>query len=156
MRRHIVESVSDTARVLLTAAVLSASASGMFVWRLSRLDPAGPERLIAQLRLAQWAALLLAATGAMAIGLAVANESVPFGAIEVTLGAGFIVLAAVVLGRDPRDGLLLVTAGFLAHALTQIAHQPDLLWPNLAPHWYAVGCAIFDLYIAALCYWARR
>ena len=147
--------MTDTARVLLTAALLSSTALGVFVWMLSRVDPAGPERLIGQLRLAQWGALTLAATGAVSIGLAIASEGDPFGAIEVTSGVAFIVVAALVVQREPREALLLAAAGFILHALVDIAHRPGGLAP-IAPHWYAVGCAVYNVYFAAVCYWATR
>ena len=147
--------MSDTARVLLTAAALSGLTAGVFAWTLTRLDPAGAERLIGELRLAQGAALILSAIGAVAIGLAVANETTPLGPLEVSLGLGCAVLAGFVLRQEPREGLLLVTGGFLIHALLNIAHRPGLL-PPVAPRWYAVGSAIYDVYLAAICYWARR
>ena len=28
--------------------------------------------------------------------------------------------------------------------------------PEVVPRWYAVACATYGLYLAALCYWARR
>src|SRR6185437_6302914 len=93
-RASILESVSDTARVLLTAGLLSSTALGVYVWILTRQDSAGPERLIAQMRVAQWAALALASMGASSIGLTIANEAAPLGPIEVTLGFAFIVVAA--------------------------------------------------------------
>jgi hypothetical protein len=37
-----------------------------------------------------------------------------------------------------------------------IAHRPGWLSPDLAPRWYIVGCASFNVYLAALCYLARR
>jgi hypothetical protein len=148
--------VTDTARVLLTAGVLAASATGFFVWRLDQLEASGPQRLIASMRLAQWAALLLAATGAVSIGLAVGQEAMPSGTVEVTAGMAFVLLGGLVLTREPREALLVAAGGFAAHALVDIAHRPGLLEPGLAPRWYAVGCAVFDVCIAALCYWARR
>jgi hypothetical protein len=148
--------VTDTARVLLTAALLSASGLGAFVWRLARTDPASPERLIGQLRLSQWSALLLAAVGAASIGFAAAAEAVPTGSIEVTLGVGFVILAGFVTLQEPRDALLVSAGGFVVHALTAVAHRPGLLSPALIPRWYIVGAAVLDLYVAALCYLARR
>lgn len=147
--------MSDTARGLLTAALLSSTALGVYVWMLTRQDATGPERLVGQLRIAQWAALALAAMGASSIGLTVANEGAPLGTLEVTLGLAFVVGAGVVLRREPREALFLVAAGFVLHALTDIAHRPGGLAP-IAPHWYAVASAIYDLYFAALCYWAAR
>jgi hypothetical protein len=147
--------VSDTARVLLTAAVLSSTALGVYVWKLTRPDVDGAERLIGQLRLAQWAALVLAATGAVSIGLAVANSAVLLGTVEVTIGVAFVILAGFVLTRDPREALLVCVGGFILHAFVDVAHRPGLLAP-LAPAWYFAGCAIYDVYFAAICYWARR
>jgi hypothetical protein len=154
-RASILESVSDTARVLLTAAVLTATALAVYLWRLTRLDPTQPERLIGELRLAQWAAIALATVAAVSIGLAIAHETAPFGTIEITAGLALVVVAALVLLREPRDALLLAASGFLVHAMLNIAHRPGALNP-IAPPWYVVGCAIYDLFFAAVCYWARR
>jgi len=148
--------VTDTARLLLTAAILSGSAIGVYAWRLSRTDPMTPERLIGELQLAQWAALLLAATGAVSMGLAVGAESRPWVNVDAAVGIGFVALAAVVLKREPRDALLWAAAGFLVHALTDIAHRPGLLPSDLAPRWYMLGSAIYDACIAAAIYLARR
>ena len=145
----------ETARVLLTAAVLSATALGAFVWKLTRPDLDGAERLIGQLRLAQWAALVLSATGSVSIGLAVANAGVPFGTVEITVGMACVILAGFVLTRDPREALLVCVAAFVAHALVDLAHRPGMLTP-MAPAWYLAGCAIYDIFLAAICYWARR
>ena len=147
--------MSDTARVLLTAAVLASTALAAFLWRLTRLDPSGPERLIGELRLAQWAALTLAAAGTVSIGLAVAHDGAPYGTIEVTVGLAFVVVAAMVLQREPREALLLAAGGFILHALLNLAHRRGGLDP-IAPPWYAMGAAIFDVVVAAICYWGRR
>jgi len=148
--------VNDTARVLLIAAVLPAIGLSSFAWRITRLDPMQPERLIGELRLAQWAALLLAAAGAIPIGLAIAKMPAPSANLDVALGVIFVGLAGIVLQRDPRDALLLVAGAFVLHALADIAHRPDWLTPDLAPRWYTVGCATYNTYLAAVCYWARR
>jgi hypothetical protein len=154
-RKYIVDSVSDTARALLTFALLSSTALGVYVWKLSRLDAAGPDRLVGLLRLAQWAALALAALGAVSIGSTIAHEAAPLGTIEVTLGLAFIVIGAVVLHREPREALLLAAGAFVLHALVTLAHRPNGL-PPIAPAWYTAGSAIYDLFFAAACYWARR
>jgi hypothetical protein len=148
--------MTDTARVLLTAAALSASALGMLVWRVARLDPSQPERLIGQLRVSQWAAVLLAATGGVPIGLTVAQPLVPAGHLDAAIGVVFIGVAGLILLRDPREGLVLAAGAFGLHALVDIAHRPGWLSPDLAPRWFIVGCAIYDLFLAAACYWARR
>jgi hypothetical protein len=153
--KYIVESVSDTARALLTFALLSSTALGVYVRKLSRLDSGGPDRLVGQLRLAQWAALVLAAMGSVPIGSTIAHEAAPLGTLEVTLGLAFIVAAAVVLLREPREALLLAAGAFVLCALVTLAHRPSGL-PPIAPGWYTAGSAIYALFFAAVCYWARR
>jgi hypothetical protein len=147
--------VTDTARVLLTAAVLSATASAFFARRIGRLE-AQPARLVGQLRLAQCAAVLLAAVGGIPAGLGIAESAVPNAHLDVTIGIGFVVLAALVLQREPRQALLLAAIGFLVHALLDLAHRPGWLPPDLAPRWCWIGSASYDVCMAAICYVARR
>jgi hypothetical protein len=149
------KAVSDTARILLTTALLSGSAFAMFVWQLTRLDVGGPDRLVAQLRLAQWGALLLAAIAGISLGLTIAHDEGPFGSLEVALSAAFLIVAAVAMLREPRSALYVLAIAFVLHALFEIAHRPGAL-PSVAPRWYAVGSSIYDVYIAAFCYWAAR
>lgn len=147
--------MSDTARVLLTAAVLSAAAIATLAWRLVRLDADEAERLIGELRLMQWAAVLLAAVSAIPMGLAIAAQA-PLAHLDIALGAIFVGLAGFLLQRDPREGLLVACAAFLTHALLDIAHRPGWLAADLAPRWYTIGCAIHNVLLAAICYRARR
>jgi hypothetical protein len=148
--------VSDTGLVLLTAGLLSASSVGLFAWRVGVTDPSAPERLIGELRLSQVAAVLLAAMGAISVGLAIAGSALPASHIDAALGVGFLILATFVLQREPREALLLAAAGFVLHALVTLAHRPGLLPADLAPRWFAIGSATYDVVLAALCYWARR
>ncbi|MCC7042669.1 MAG: hypothetical protein IT183_02325 [Acidobacteria bacterium] len=148
--------MSDTARVLLTAAVLSAIALASFAWRVTRIDTDDTDRLIGELRLMQWAGVMLAAVSAIPIGLALAAPAAPLAHLDITLAAMFIGLAGLVLQRDPREGLLLACAGFFAHALIDIAHRPGWLAPDLAPRWYTIGCAIYNVFLAGWCFWVRR
>ena len=148
--------MSDTARLLLTAALLSGLSIGFFAWRLSRIDPTQPERLIGELRLSQIAAVLLATMGAMPAGLALAAGPAPGANFDAAIGIAFIVLAGFLLFRHPREALLIAFAGFLTHAFVDLAHRPGLLSPEVVPRWYAVACATYGLYLAAVCYWARR
>lgn len=147
--------MTDLVPTLLTAAVLSGSALAMYLWRMMRLDPSGPERLVGELRLARWAALALAGLGGISMGLAVAHAAAPFGTVEVTLGLAFIVAAAVILQREPREALLYAALAFVLHALVTLMHRPGGLNP-IAPAWFSAGGAIFDIFFAAVCYWARR
>jgi hypothetical protein len=68
------------------------------------------------------------------------------------LAVGFMIVAAWTMMRDPRQALTVLALAFAAHAIVDIAHRPGLLPAALAPRWYAIGCAVYDAYIGALCY----
>jgi hypothetical protein len=61
-----------------------------------------------------------------------------------------------VIQREPRAALIIAATAFVAHALTDLAHRPGWLSPDLSPRWYVVGSAIYDVCVAALCYVATR
>ena len=148
--------MTDAARTLLVACALSAAAATMFVVRLRRLDPDAPERRIAELRAANAAALVVAATGAATIGFSVLHAASSTAALEMALA--FIVLGAAgwMFFREPREALLIAGIALVAHAGIDLAHRPGLLSVDLFPGWYLIGCASYDGYIAALCFLARR
>jgi hypothetical protein len=147
--------VNDTARVLLAAAVLSGLALPTFVWRVTQVDPEDTGRLIGELRLAQWAAVLLSGISGIPIGLAIAGTT-PIAHVDAAFSVVFIGLAGIVLQREPREALLLASAAFVCHALLDLAHRPGWLSPELSPRWFSTGCAMYNVYLAGLCYWARR
>jgi hypothetical protein len=145
--------MTDTFRTLVIAAL--AIAAG-FTWlgvRAAAIPVAAPERLIAELRLAQIAALLLVLTAGVYVGFAVAHESQPGTSIDVALAMGFFLLAAATLVRDPRQALTILALAFAAHAVVDVAHRPGGLPEGIAPRWYALACALFDVYIGAIAYW---
>jgi hypothetical protein len=148
--------VTDTGRVLLTAAALSLSALTFYAWRLARPEHDGPARLVAQLRLAQAMALMIAAIGALPIGIAVCRADVPLAHVDAVIGVGFILAAGYLQIREPREALLIASGVLVLHALVDIAHRPGWLSTDLAPQWFNVGSAICDAYLAALCYWGRK
>lgn len=148
--------MTDTARVLLVAACLSASALVVFAWRLTRIDPSHPDRLIGELRLAQFGAVLLALTGGAWLGLAVAARPDPLSGLDVSLGIAYALVAGIVLHLEPRQGLMVVAAAFVLHALIDIGHRPGWLSTSVAPQWFTAGCAGYDVFAGALCFWARR
>jgi hypothetical protein len=137
--------------VLLVGIALAAGFTWMGV-RTAAIPVSSPERLVAELRLAQMAALLLAMTAGAYIGFAVSHEHQPGAGIDIALALGFFVVAATTLVRDPRQALTIVALAFGAHALVDIAHQPGALPDGIAPRWYAVSCAIFDVYMGAIAY----
>lgn len=148
--------MNDTARVLLTGALLSGAAISMFAWRVTQLDPDEADRLIGELRLAQWMAVVLAGVSGIPIGIALSRLDVPLAHLDAALSVAFIGVAGFVLQRDPREGLLVASLGFIAHALVDIAHRPGWLPPDLSPRWFTAGCAVFNVYLAGWCFWARH
>ena len=145
------ESVTETARILLTVAILSGVALSAFVWRLTRPSREPHERLVSQLHLSQWAALLLAAAGAVGIGQGVTAAAAPGAMVEASTGILALIVAAVVLRREPEQALLLAGGCLLLHGLFDWAHRTPLLTAAFVPDWWSVGSAIYDAYIAVLC-----
>ena len=121
--------------------------------RTAMVPVSSPDRLVLELRLAQIAALLLAMSAGAYIGLAVAHEAQLGTGFDIALAIGFFVVAAATLVRDPRHALTMLALAFAAHAVLDVAHRPG--WPlpdGIAPRWYSIGCAVYDVYIGALCY----
>ncbi|HEX5476039.1 MAG TPA: hypothetical protein VFX12_15380 [Vicinamibacterales bacterium] len=126
-----------------------------FTWqavRTTAVPMSSPERLVAELRLAQMAALLLVLVAGAYIGFAAARENQPGVGFDIALALGFLLVAAVTIVRDPRQALTIIALGFAAHAVVDIMHRPGWLPEALTPRWYAIGCAISNVYIGALCY----
>ena len=71
---------------------------------------------------------------------------------DIAIAVGFFLIAATTLVRDPRQALTILALAFAAHAVVDVAHRPGLLPDGIAPRWYSIGCAVFDVYIGALCY----
>ena len=146
----------DPPRILLIAAVLSTTALGTFAYQVGRTDPSAPGRLVGELRVAQWAALFLAAASALSMGFAMAATDGAILNVDLTLGVGFVGYAGLIMQSEPPTALLLAILGFAAQALVILAHRPGWLAPMVLPRWFAVGCAGYDVALAAICYWARR
>jgi drug/metabolite transporter (DMT)-like permease len=128
----------------------------MFVARLRRMDPESPERGVGELRAANAAALIVAATGAATIGFSVVNAAAATAALEMALAFLFLGAAGWMFFRDPRGALFIAGVALVAHAGIDLAHRPGMLSTELFPHWYLIGCASYDGYVAALCFVARR
>jgi hypothetical protein len=148
--------LDETVGVVAVAAVLSAGAVTALAFRTNRADPATPERLIGELGLARWAGVLIAGVGGVSLGLAIAHRGVALAHVDAALGVIFIGLGGVVLQREPREGLVIAATALLSHALLSIAHRPGWLPADMAPHWFTVGAATYDVYLAGLCFWGRR
>jgi hypothetical protein len=140
---------------LRTVAVAFIGLAAGFTWhavRTAMIPPSSPDRLVSELRLAQFAALLLSLTAGSYIGFAVAHEAQVGVGFDIAFAVGFLVIAASTLITDPRQGLTVLALAFAAHAMIDVAHRPGLLPEGIAPRWYLIGCATYDVYIGALCY----
>jgi hypothetical protein len=125
-----------------------------FTWyavRTSLIPMNSPDRLVAELRLAQFAALLLATMAGVYVGFAVNHETQLGVGFDVALALGFLIVAAATLVRDPYQALTILALAFAGHAILDVAHQPGGL-PEVAPRWYLTGSAIYDVYLGILCY----
>ena len=144
--------MSEAFRTVLIA--FGALAAG-FTWqsvRASLVPPSSPQRLVEELRLAQVAALLLTLTAGAYIGFTVGREFEPGVGFDIALAVSFFLVAAITMVRDPRQALTIVALAFAAHAVLDVAHRPGMLPEALAPRWYSIGCAVYDVFIGALCY----
>lgn len=140
---------------LRTAAVAFGALLVGVAWqsvRTAAVPTASPERLVAELRLAQIAALLLVLSAGAYVGFAAAAESRPGVGLDIALALGFFIVAAWTMVRDPRQALTILALAFAAHAIVDVAHRPGWLPDGIAPRWYAIGCAVYDVSIGALCY----
>jgi uncharacterized membrane protein len=138
-----------------TLAVAVAALAAGFSWqtfRTAAIPSSSPDRLVAELRLAQIAALILTISAGAYIGFAAGHEDQLGVGFDIAFAVGFFVVAAFTLVRDPRQALTVLAVAFAAHALLAVAHRPGILADDIVPRWYTIGCAVFDVCIGALCY----
>lgn len=145
--------MTEASRTILIAALSVAAGMTWQGLRTAAIPLTSPDRLIAELRLAQIAALVLMATAGAYLGFAATHETQPGAGLDIALTLGFGILAGVTLLRDPRQALTLLALAFAAHAVVDVAHQPGVLPEGVAPRWYALGCAVFNVYVGAVTYW---
>jgi hypothetical protein len=143
--------LSEALRAIVIASAGLAGACAWLAFRALRAQ-AGPVRIVVELRLAQLAAAMLILAAGASWGFAASHENVPGVGLEVALALGFFVVAGTAALREPKEALTLLALAFAAHALFDILHRPGVLPDEIAPRWYIVGCAIYDLVIGAICY----
>ena len=144
--------MSEGIRTLLVAAVAFGAGFSYQSIRIAAIPVSSPERLVAELRFAQIAALLLTLSAGAYLGFGASNDARTGVGLDIALTAGFFVVAAYTLTCDPRQALTVLALGFAGHAIIDIGHRPGLLPDGLAPRWYTVGCASYDVFMGALCY----
>ena len=140
----------------LRALVLGTSALGLALAWLAvgaaSIDVTSPNRLVAELRLAQFSALLLTFTAGTYVGLAVAHADVTSAGLDIALAIGFLVIGAIATTWAPSRALTAIALAWGAHGLIDLAHIADVLPADIAPAWYSTACAIYDVGISGLCY----
>jgi hypothetical protein len=137
---------------LAAVAALTLATIVAFTLRALAAPATSPDRLVAELRLAQVGALVLALVAGVSLGLAVGHVPRSDLSVEVAIGGMLFLVAAIALFQDPRQALTLVALGFAAHAVTDVMHRPGLLPADVAAQWYFVGSACLDAAVGALCY----
>jgi hypothetical protein len=143
--------VSDPVPSLLAIAAALVLGVGLLASRALRLPSGSPDRLVAELRLAQVASLVLALAAGASLGLVAAQRG-SGASFEAPLAMAFFLAASIAPFRDPREALTLLAAAFAAHAVADVLHRPGFLPHDLAPGWFSVGCAIHNLVTGVLCY----
>ena len=139
---------------LLSFALVFAAFGGTVVWLALgawRAEPTSGQRLVAELRLAQFAALLLALAAAVPMGLALAHDDVNGTGFVIAISAACFSVAALVTTWEPGRALTALAVAWGAHALADLAHVAGLLPPEIVPIWYPPACATYDVFVAALC-----
>ena len=144
---------SDAGRALLVGAVTLVAALAVLTWQTVRIPAHAPTRVVAELRLAQAGAVLLAFSAAFLAGLGAASAS-PVAALDMALAVLACGVALMALVRDPRTSLSWLAAAFLGRALIDVAHGIGGL-PRVAPDAVLAGSALANLVAAGLCAGAR-
>lgn len=143
---------NDADLALIVACVGMAAALLRLSLTASRADPSAAERLVAELRLAQFAALMLALTAGVYVGFALAQGASAGSGLDVALAVGFLVLASVAITQEPGHALTVLALGFAGHAVVDLLHGAGTLPSGALPSWYSTACAIYDVGIAGVCY----
>lgn len=144
--------MTEGVRTVLVAALALGAGYGVQSLRTAAIPASAPDRLVAELRLAQIGALILTLAAGAYLGFAAVNEVRTGVGIDIALAAGFFVVAGYTLTCDPRQALTLLALAFGAHALLDIAHRPGVLPDDVVPRWYAIGCAVTNVVFGAFSY----
>lgn len=144
--------MTDPVRSIVLGATALGLALGWLALRTTRIPATSHERLVAELRLTQLGSLTLVLVSGAYVGFAAWQESRLGAGLDVALALGFLAAAFTAVTRDPRESLTLLALAFAGHALVDLMHGAGWLPQGVAPRWYAVGCATFNVYVAALCY----
>ena len=144
--------MTEALRALAFGSVALGLALGWLAFSAIRLAVTSPRRLVFELRLAQYSALLLVLAAGIYVGLAVAHEATAGVGVDIALAIGFFVVAALATTWEPARALTALAIAWGAHGVADLAHVADLLPIGIAPPWYPTACAIYDVGVAGICY----
>jgi len=134
---------------LLVGAGTLVTALAVLTWQTVRIPGHAPHRVVAELRLAQAAAVLLAFSAAFLAGLG-ASAPGPVAALDMACAVLVAGLALMTLVRDPRAALAWIAAAFLGRAVLDLAHLLGWL-PMVAADAVLAGSLVANLGAAGCC-----
>lgn len=140
---------SEAVRALLAGALTLVLALATLTWQTLRMPRHAPSRVIAELRLAQAGAVLLAFSAAFLAGMATAAGG-PVAALDMACAVLLAGVALMTLVRDARAALGWLAAAFVARAALDTLHLPGWL-PGVAPAAVLSGSVVVNLVAAACC-----
>ena len=144
--------MSEVLRAVATGSAALGLALGWLVWRALRTEGDSPDRLILELRIAQFSALLLVLVAGIYVGLALAHEETTGAGLDVAIAVGFFVVAGIITTREPAVAITALSVAWVAHSLLDLAHVTNLLPGAIAPGWYPIACSVYNVCVAAICY----
>lgn len=140
---------SDGVRALLLGGLTLTVALGYLTLRTMAVPPQHPSRLVAELRLAQAAAVLLAFSAALMAGLSAAHAGVPGAGLDMALAVVWCGLALMTLVRDASAALGWLALAFAGRAALDLLHLPGWL-PGPVASPIVIGSVIANG-LASLC-----
>lgn len=139
---------SEAGRALLGGALTLLIALSFLTYQTLRLPAHVPHRVVAELRLAQAGAVLLAFSAAFLAGLA-ASSAGPVAALDMAAAVLCCGLSLMTLVRDARAALAWVAAAFLGRSVLDLCHALGWL-PLVAPRPVLAGSLLANLLASAL------
>jgi len=140
---------SEAGRALFVGAGTLLAALAMLTWQTVRIPGHAPHRVVAELRLAQAAAVLLAFSAAFVAGLG-ASAPGPVAALDMACAVLVVGVALMTLVRDPRAALAWIAAAFLGRAILDLSHLLGWL-PRVAVDPVLTGSLLANLGAAGCC-----
>jgi hypothetical protein len=134
---------SEAGRALLVGAGTLVAALAMLTWQTVRIPGHAPHRVVAELRLAQAAAVLLSFSAAFVAGLGASGPG-PVAALDMACAVLVVGVALMTLVRDPRAALAWIAVAFLGRAILDLAHLLGWL-PRVAPDPVLTGSLVANL-----------